>query len=482
VVGAIGPIISGILIAAVGWYFTSTYNQQQVQLAQIDAIQKLSPKLSEGTDAQRLAALAAVLSLDSENLAVRTAGSLAPDDRTKMLSSLFYNALSSKDYELVGRILRVLPPNSLAEDSLHETPLQFAVKNGDVQTLDFLLNKGFQIDDAGSSGLTPLVVAAGAGKTDVVLILLRHGAHAAPADNRNRSPLLAAIAAGKVETLRVLLSSSGGANVQFREDGRDALLTVIKESSFFEAKDYPAAEMVKILLSAGADPNTSLKPDGLTAICEAVERDYDEVAKELFEAHATFTCGAVEMTPLHSAVHLNRVGLVKFFLTKGVSPDLKESFGIVPLQEANGPYVVEALINAKANVNAKDDNGQTVLDAILQCCDLMAGTPAQRLQARRSFDAQIAKSVALLVGAGANVKEVSQYGHRPLEVAAARYSPSVLEPLVKAGADVIRSLQQTGEASSAWDSGSANRGAQRTVLSNRGEVSSRELGAPTLAL
>jgi ankyrin repeat protein len=81
----------------------------------------------------------------------------------------------------VGRILRVLPPNSLAEDSLHETPLQFAVKNDDVQTLDFLLNKGFQINEAGSSGLTPLVVAAGAGKPDVVLILLRHGAHAAPA-------------------------------------------------------------------------------------------------------------------------------------------------------------------------------------------------------------------------------------------------------------------------------------------------------------
>jgi hypothetical protein len=87
--GAPEAIISGILIAAVGWYFTSTYNRQQVQLAQIDAIQKLSPKLSEGTDAQRLAALAAVLSLDSENLAVRTAGSLAPDDRTKMLSSSF---------------------------------------------------------------------------------------------------------------------------------------------------------------------------------------------------------------------------------------------------------------------------------------------------------------------------------------------------------------------------------------------------------
>jgi hypothetical protein len=63
-VGAVGPIISGLLIAAVGWYFTSTYNQQQVQLSQIDAIQKLSPKLLEGERPQRMAALAAVMSLD----------------------------------------------------------------------------------------------------------------------------------------------------------------------------------------------------------------------------------------------------------------------------------------------------------------------------------------------------------------------------------------------------------------------------------
>jgi hypothetical protein len=291
VINGIGPIMSALLIALVGWYFTSTYNQQQVRLAQIEAIEKLSPKLTEGTTEQRLAALASVLSLDSENLAIRTAGAIAPQDRVNLLSQLFHNSLASQDYDLMGRILKLTPPLGIAPDPSGRTPLQVTVDRGDLLTTDFLINKGFLVNDTGTSDSTVLIDAARSGNSAMVQLLLRHGAQIEATDKDGKTALLVGVERGHVDVVKALLFYKSDVHSRDKE-GRDALLTAVGfEVSKFFNPHYPAGDLVRARLAAGADPNSAVKPYGQTAICEAVQNAYRKQSRHIAEGPQWRDCG-----------------------------------------------------------------------------------------------------------------------------------------------------------------------------------------------
>ena len=134
--------------------------------------------------------------------------------------------------------------------------LDIAAQNGQVDTVEFLLKKGANPNEADSWDYTPLLWVLGQNRNDVnaetrvrlLKILLENGA-----DPNLRSssgfwtPLIQAADLGEVEFAKILLAA--GADVtETNKEGSTPL--------HFASN----AEIVKLLIAAGANPNARTKP------------------------------------------------------------------------------------------------------------------------------------------------------------------------------------------------------------------------------
>lgn len=125
-----------------------------------------------------------------------------------------------------------------------------------------------------------------------------------------------------------------------------------------------------------------------------------------------------------SAVKDANLEAVRLFLSSGMSPDTKDSQGLAVVMFAcmycwNEPKddreaVAVALIEAKANVNVKDDNGSTPIIWAAQSC-------SERV-------------IKALIGAGANVNARAKGGATALMMAQAMSRAEIVALLKKAGA------------------------------------------------
>ena len=71
-------------------------------------------------------------------------------------------------------------------------PLQLACKNGHYQTVETLLNDGYDVNKADNKGITPLMLACKYGHTDIVILLLSRGAQVNMQNNDGGSALMLA--------------------------------------------------------------------------------------------------------------------------------------------------------------------------------------------------------------------------------------------------------------------------------------------------
>ena len=127
----------------------------------------------------------------------------------------------------------------------HSTALIKAAASGDVQTVEALLAKGANPNQASARGETPLIAAARAGSVPAVKVLLSHGANPDLHGGVNRwTPLMHAIHKNQIGTAQALLE--GGAQVDAR--GRSG------ETALMMAAGYGYTPIVELLLDRGADP------------------------------------------------------------------------------------------------------------------------------------------------------------------------------------------------------------------------------------
>ena len=96
---SMSPIISAIIIACVGSYFTYTYNQQQLKVQEIQTIEKFIPHLV-GDEKSKRAAILAISSLGNDNLAARVASIFASEGTASALQSIAQKS-DPKDRQVV---------------------------------------------------------------------------------------------------------------------------------------------------------------------------------------------------------------------------------------------------------------------------------------------------------------------------------------------------------------------------------------------
>jgi ankyrin repeat protein len=266
------------------------------------------------------------------------------------------------------RTLAVTPAAANSEDKLHSRPLHYAAIYGSVESVRILLEAGADPNVRDQQGATPLIYAAW--NYEKTRLLVEKGAGVNAASKTGVTPLMIASSVhGNIATVRYLIEHHGDV-CAVDQLGSDALVLAGLKSD---------PEVERLLLEHGADPHHADK-FGYTALHGALAYSDFTSAKVLLAAgsdpNAANTFGGVvkngplalvHLTPLMLAVPHSQPEIVSNLLQDGAHPNDADIRKMTPLMlsiatdQAN-PEIVRRLIAAGADVNAKDEYGQSILD------------------------------------------------------------------------------------------------------------------------
>jgi ankyrin repeat protein len=257
-------------------------------------------------------------------------------------------------------------------DRLDWTPLHYAALYGNTESVRILLDRGADFKARNKSQATPLIYAAY--NFDKTRLLVEKGADVNAQSKSGMTPLLIATSVyGNTATVRYLLEKGADINA-VSDGGADALQTAAYKGD---------AEMVRLLLAKGADPHRA-DQGGYTALLNALQSGDPTGVRMLIDAGSdvnaanTFSgtvkngpIDLVHLTPVFLAAPDSGLPVVKALLAKGARADEPDQRKFTPLMAAlacDQPKLdnIRALIAAGADVNAKDRNGESVLDWALK--------------------------------------------------------------------------------------------------------------------
>jgi ankyrin repeat protein len=153
------------------------------------------------------------------------------------------------------------------------------LKNGHIEVIKMLVEKGADVRVTTRGGKTPLHQASEKGHVEIAKLLLEKGADAMAADNDGWTPLHWASEKGDIEIVKLLLEN--GADVMVADnDGWTPL---------HKASGEGHVQIVKLLLEKGADVMVA-DNDGWTPLHWASEKGHVEVVKLLLEGSRCYGC------------------------------------------------------------------------------------------------------------------------------------------------------------------------------------------------
>lgn len=377
------------------------------------------------------------------------------------------------DLAKVKALLNGNPDLISSEDDSGMTPLHRAAMRGRTEVVEFLLASKADVSARDHSGFTPLHWAAYDGHKEVVRLLLAAKADVNARTDFGQTPLKIATQRRHRDVEQLLRDSGGQLTVQTppaapkgggQNPGTTRTLDLAKVKAliaqdpnqvFISDKNgrtplhYAAAggsrELAELLLANHADVNPT-DNDGWTPLHIAVLNDRKDVAELLLANHANVNAPkapkaavlptGVPMTmadvliatmeakvdegatPLHVAVRKSYKDMVELLLANKADVNAKETDGETPLHAASrgNKDVVELLLAHNADINAKDSGGNTPL----------------HMTAKEDH-----KEVAeLLLGHGADVNAKDNDGETPLHLAAMYGHEEVAEVLLANHADI----------------------------------------------
>lgn len=256
------------------------------------------------------------------------------------------------------------------------------VEEADIDVVRILLDAGANpnVPDPKQKGVIPLERAVVKGEKDIVRLLLSRGANANGAAALRSPPLHYAIANLRdPEMVSILLE--GGANVNAPDPQQEGILPLER------ATRDGNAEIVHMLLQRGADPN----------MAGTMSRD----------------------PPFMVALRRQNMGIIRAFVERGVNVNMTSRDGLPAIHAAGTLDTIEVLRAAGADLNTRNEKGETMLTAWLR----KKVTPTNR------------EVVNALIERGADVNAPDGAGHTPLFVAIYANEPAYILALLERGAD-----------------------------------------------
>jgi ankyrin repeat protein len=361
---------------------------------------------------------------------------LTGEDGTDFLS----NAAASGYLDIVGMLLRKGAPVDRS-DSSGGGPLHAAAGADQLQAVKALLEAGANVNARDFYGRTALHEAAWFASKAVVAALVEAGADINVEDSDGESPGTTPLwlacnfnlrhrdVAPYLEKVGAIYDAAFMRRIEqcshidvkgddgrsllheaASEGGYSALKLLIKKGGNVKAKDTYGCtalhcsvwgrnpRLVKLLADAGADVDAQ-DESGETALHLAATQGTIGIARELVANGADVNIrNDIQQTALHNAAGgLGHPEIVKLLLAGGAELEVRESlFGRTALHEADWK-VSKLLIDAGADLNPKDDYGETPLFHSTRLAFLNV--------------------VELLLEAGADVNVVNNTGQTALDVA-----------------------------------------------------------------
>jgi uncharacterized protein len=234
------------------------------------------------------------------------------------------------------------------------TAITFAAQQGDTDSIPILLNVGANVNDvAPKSGLTPIIIATAMGRTKAVSLLLDKGANPNVVAANGYSPLhLAAKRKGAVAIVSALLAHKADPNVRLvakRPIETINGITLNGATPLALACDINNFDVVKALVDGGADvliPTEEKTTPVMMAAGAAIYATRPRPPAERALAIKTVTflvehgahvngAGQFGWTAVHSAAYMGMNDVIEYLAGKGANLDAKDEFGQTPLSIAN---------------------------------------------------------------------------------------------------------------------------------------------------
>jgi ankyrin repeat protein len=308
-----------------------------------------------------------------------------------------------------------------------------AVRKADVEQVKLLITQGADVDakwiDVYSrneenpwpkdSERTALRHAVKVGKIEIVKLLVEAGADVNAGKN---PPLFQAVDENNMAIAEYLIDH--GANVNPRGDKDPWDWGPLQIASGLRGIDN--IEMIKLLIAKGADISVG---GSITALQMAIFSGRRDVFDLLIQHGADVNAEDYQggYTPLYFAIHSDDSYYMNTLIAKGADVNSKYP-GETLLQSAaitGRTESVKVLLEAGADVNAKNDSGQTALHVPLDIRN------SNYKKYKLSKD-----TLLLLLNKGADVNLKDNNGRSPLHLAAESADVDIVELLLDKGADI----------------------------------------------
>jgi ankyrin repeat protein len=363
---------------------------------------------------------------------------LAPPRLIRMISA-----------ETESKLKRIRKSSDKGEPSASENEEETifdCARNGNLECLRSLLEKGEDINKKNPDNYTPLMFAAKEGHLDCVGYLLDKGADTTLVNYNNSTAFILACTNGQCDCIHLFLTKS----VNYDTDIITALLLVSEggfidciemlfhmivdinisnekgETALIRASTKGQIESIQYLISKGSDLHIKTN-DGMTALMYASGNGHFECVDFLIKNKARVNDQTnSKITPLMYAAgygHLNCVGIL---LDNGADIDAVSDVKRTALMYAAGgghSYCVDYLIESGANLMLKTMNGMTAL--MIACKNGMAN---------------YIEVMNLLIDGGeqgiSDINAQDENGMTSLMIATQRQDMEALELLLKENADL----------------------------------------------
>jgi uncharacterized protein len=218
-------------------------------------------------------------------------------------------------------------------------PIHWAVFKVDYELLDALIAKKAKADVTNEFGATPLAEAVKVTDARMVKTLLDAGAGVEGANLDGETALMLAIKAGDLPIMQMLINAGANVNTVEKEHLQTPLM-------YAAAADKNAGEMVRLLLSKGADvkpralsydwpshftddPRVQYHPfGGLTALLYAARDGCYDCVEALIAKGADVNVPTPEgVTPLMTALDNDNNDIAKYLLDHGANPGVWDWYG-----------------------------------------------------------------------------------------------------------------------------------------------------------
>jgi ankyrin repeat protein len=305
-----------------------------------------------------------------------------------------------------------------------------AIRENDLTRLKSMTASGADVNMRDGRGSTPLMHAAAVGSLEAMKVLLKAGADVNAKNGLDTTALIW----GALDPAKVRLLVEAGASVNVRSKlGRTPLLVAAGRPG--------SADAVRLLLSKGTDSKAA-DVRGVTPLLEAARVNDMDMFRLLLDAPANINAGGfVGTTALNLAAGHANLAAVKLLLDKGADvnvanvSEFRVKNGLIALSRLtalmsapeSSPEVMEALIKAGANVNAKDVRGMTPLMLAV------------------ATDSPNPRTVRLLLDRGADVEVKSTDGERAIDWAKKFNHPEILRLLGGQPVEAKAALQPVSE-------------------------------------